>query len=173
MKNLSIILLFCFVPMIASAQNNNPKYTVPDEYSFVEPEDYDTFQAQISETIDWYLWRSMGFDSDKRQKASTFFLQWLIGSPTVSVEINSDIVNFISPNPELMLAFMMGWTKHALENNSNDKIEGNVEGIKTAVNYYNKNKGFLKKDKEIENYDKMIKKNKLEGFIKKSLNKKK
>lgn len=173
MKNLLFTLLFCSLSLFTFGQNNNPKYTVPEEYSFVEAEDYDTFAPQIKETIDWFLWRSMAFDATKRKDASTFFLQWLMGSPTVSVEINPDIVNFLTPNPELMMPFMMGWTKYALENNSKDKIKGNLAGVTATVEYYNKNRGFLKKDKNIENYEKMIKKNKLEDFIKNSINKQK
>ena len=170
MKNLTLILLFSFVSLLAFAQNDNPKYTVPSEYTFVEPEDYDTYEPQIREVIDWYLWRSLAFDSEKRRDASAFFFQWLIGTPTVSVELNTNIANFLDNNPELLMPFMMGWTKYSLENDTKDKIECNIASIETVVGYYNKNKGFLKKDKNIEDYEKMMKKNKLKNYIKKNIN---
>lgn len=174
MKNLIFTILLCSSSFIISAQNNNPKFTVPEEYTFVYPEDYAEYEPQIKEAIDWYLWRSMAFDSSKRQKTSTFFFKWLTGSPSVSVEINTDIVNFFENNPELLLVFTMGWTKYSIDNDySKDIIKSNKAGIETVVNYYNKNKGFLKKNKDVEDYEKMIKKNKLEEYIAKKLNQKK
>ena len=169
MKKLILFIFFCLVSLSAFTQTNTPKFTVSEQYSFKDSVDYDTYEPQIIEAIDWYLWRSMAFDANKRKETSSFFIQWLIGSPKVSVEINPDIVNFSTTNPPLMIPFMMGWTKHSLESKSKDKLQGNMEGIKTTVEYYNKNKGFLKKDKNIEDYEKMINKNKLEDYIKKQL----
>lgn len=161
--------LFCFVALFSYPQESNPKFTVPEDYAFVNPEDYANYEPQVIEAIDWYLWRSMAFDAGKRKEASSFFLQWLIGSPSVTVEIQPDVANFFQTNPELMMPFMMGWTKHSLENNSDDNIKGSIAGIEAVVRYYQKNRGFLKENKEVEKYAKMIEKNKLEKHIKKVL----
>ncbi len=175
MKKLIITSVFCaVVSLTVFGQNDAPKYNVPEDYSFTLPEDYTAYEPQIKEAIDWYLWRSLAFDADKRQTAGAFFFKWLIGTPTVTVDIHPDIVNFSANNPELILPFAMGWTKFAIDNptHSKDPIKGSHAGIEAAVDYYNKNRGFLKKDENIEKYEKMIKKNKLENYIKKHLPKK-
>ena len=53
-----------------------------------------------------------------------------------------------------MMVFMGGWTRYILQNGySNDKIQGNLAGIKSAIKVYKLGNG-LKKDKEM---DKLIK----------------
>jgi len=174
MKKTLFYLLFSIVCITIHGQNNTPKYNIPDDYKFVLPEDYTAYEPQIKEVINWYLWRSMGFDASKRQNAGAFFIQWLIGAPNITVEVDEKIVNFVPNNPELLVPFMMGWTQYALENNySKDRVQGYIAGINTVIEYYNKNKGFLKKDKNIEEYEKMIKKKRLESYVIKNLPEKK
>lgn len=171
MKKTIFIFTFIFVCLTGFAQTNTtPKYNVPEKYSFLLPEDYNTYQPQIKETIDWYLWRSMGADNDKRENAVAFFMKWLVGSPTVTVDIDTKIVNFAETNPQLLIPFCMGWTKYSIENDSPDRIKACAAGIKASVAYYNKNRAFMKKDANIEKYEKMKNNNdKLENYISKTL----
>lgn len=167
----TIILLYIFlVSSVAFAQTNTtPKYTVPDDYEFLLPEDYDKYQPQILEAIDWYLWRSMGMDSYKREKAATFFMQWIAGSPTVSIEIDTNITEFMDTNPQLLLPFTMGATKYVINHTDADKIKTNVAAIQTIIDYYHKNRAFMDKDNLIEKYENLLKKKKLEAYISKNL----
>ncbi len=170
MKKTLLIFSFICVYVIGSAQTNTiPKYTVPEEYSFVLPEDYTTYQPQVKEAIDWYLWRSMGLDENKRQYAAAFFMKWLVGSPTVTVDIDEKIVNFADNNPPLLIPFCMGWAKYAIDNNPDDRVKGCCAGIQTTVDYYNTNRGSMNKDANVEKYEKMIKNKKLEKYISKNL----
>lgn len=152
------------------AQTNSiPKYNVPEEYSFLLREDYNKYQLEIKEAIDWYLWRSMGMDNDKRQNAATFFMKWLVGSPAVTVEIDTKVVNFVNTNPQLLIPFSMGWSKYSIDNEDADRIKACAAGIEAATAYYNKNRAFMNKDVDIEKYEKMIKNKKLENYISKNL----
>lgn len=170
MKKSIFIISFLFMCLIAFAQTNKiPKYNVPEEYSLLLADDYNKYEPQIKEAIDWYLWRSMGLDNDKRQAAATFFMKWLAGSPSVTVEIDPKIVNFIDTNPQLLIPFCMGWTRYSIENNSNDRVKACMAGIEVVVASYNTNRAFMNKDKNIEKYEKMIKSNKLESYISKNL----
>lgn len=153
--------------------NPTPKYNIPTEYSFLLPEDYNKYNSQIKEAIDWYLWRSMGLDEDKRQNAAAFFMKWLIGTPSVTIDIHPEVVNFVDTNPQLLISFSMGWAKYSIENNSTDRIKGCVAGIEAVVTYYNKNRAFMNKDVSIEKYEKMIKNNKLDSYIIKKIPSKK
>lgn len=170
MKKSILIIAILFTSFAGFSQINKiPKYNVPEEYSLLLAEDYDKYQPQILEAIDWYLWRSMGLDNDKRQAAATFFMKWLAGSPSVTVEIDPKIVNFIDTNPQLLIPFCMGWTKYSIENDSNDRIKACTAGIAVIVESYNTNRAFMNKDKNIEKYEKMLKNNKLENYISKNL----
>lgn len=170
MKKSVFIFTCIFTFLTGFAQTSpTPKYDIPAEYSFLLPEDYDKYNTQIKEAIDWYLWRSMGMDNDKRQNAATFFMQWLVGSPTVTVEIDTKVVNFVNSNPQLLLPFSMGWSKYTIENEDANRIKACAAGIEAAVAYYNKNRAFMNKDAGIEKYEKMIKNKKLENYISKNL----
>jgi len=169
MKKIVLVFILGISFLSVFSQDNTPKYTVPKDYSFTLPEDYEKYNPMVSEAIDWYLWRSMGFDADKRQEAGAFFLKWLIGTPAVTVDIDPKIVNFMNTNPELLLPFSMGWAKYSIDNNSKDRIKGCSAGIEAVVSFYRTNRGFLRKDDNVEKYEKMIKKNKLEDYIKKNL----
>ncbi|WP_165043048.1 hypothetical protein [Dysgonomonas sp. ZJ709] len=166
MKRILSLLLFSFTCTVLFSQN----YNVPKDYKFVIAEDYKTYEPQIKETMEWLLQTSLGQDSKKRQEANAFFIAWLTGEPDIKVNIHPKVVNFMDGNPELLIPFMIGWSKYALDNNySKDNIAGNMAGIEATVTFYRKNRGYLKQDKNIEKYEKLIEKGNLEKEIKKNL----
>ena len=153
---------------------NSQDFPVPDKYTMDEKEDYKPYEPQIKATIDWYLGQSLGSDPKKRAAASEFFMKWIGGTPDVSVGIDARIVNFMGTNRELLLPFIMGWVKYSLDNDySKDMVLANKAGIEAVVAYYDKNKGFLKKDKNVEKYAKLIRKGQLEEEIRKIFDKNK
>jgi hypothetical protein len=103
---------------------------------------------------------------EKRKEANAFVIVWLTGSPNVSVEIDSEIVNFMDQNPELLMIFMCGWTKYSLETKDyKNKISGNQKGIEAVIDFYTRNRENLKKDKNVEKYIKMKDKGTLVEYI--------
>lgn len=169
MKKYYAILLFLFFSIFISAQEN---YTVPKDVKFENKEDYAAYEPQVKETISWLLDTPLAKDSNKRKEAGAFFLMWLTGTPDVSIEVNTDIIPFINDNPELLLPFMAGCVRYSLDNNHDkDALKINVAGIETAVSFYRKNRGYLKKDGSIEKYEKLIQKGKLEQDLQKKLDK--
>lgn len=164
-KILFTYFLFVCSIFVFSQSTTNPKFDVPEEYSLVAPEDYTKYEPQLVNVINWYLWRSLAFDADKRKLADQFFLKWITGSPTVDVDIHPDIVNFIDATPQLFVPYIMGCVKYSIDNNySKDKIKANCAGIRTAVKYYKNNRSFFQKNNNIEKYDKM-KEDKLEKYV--------
>jgi len=170
MKKTIMMFLIAFLCIAVYGQD----YPVPAEYTMEKKEDYKSYEPQIKATIDWYLNQSLSADPKKRAAAGEFFMKWMGGTPDVSVGIDPRIVNFMGTNRELLLPFIMGWAKYALNNDySKDIVLCNKAGIEAVVAYYDKNKGFLKKDKNVEKYARSIEKGKLEEDIRKILEKKK
>jgi len=165
MKKIISSIIFISTIISVSAQD----FTVPKDYKFENKEDYTSYEPQIKETINWLLNTPIGKSETKRKEANAFLLAWLSGSPDVSINVNADFTLF-KTNPELLMVFIAGLTKYSLENNySKDQLQGNKAGIQTVVEFYNKNKGYLKKDKDVEKFEKLIEKKKLEEEIKKKL----
>ncbi|MBB4036012.1 hypothetical protein GGR21_001913 [Dysgonomonas hofstadii] len=165
-KALFVVVTSIFFSFSISAQD----YNVPRNYKFDNKEDYSAYEPEVKETINWILQTPLGKEESKRKDANTFLIAWLTGSPAVSVDVNTDFITFFKANAELLVIYIAGWTKYSLENNySKDKLQGYKAGIEASVEFYKKNKSYLKKDKEIEKFEKLIEKGKLEEEIKKKL----
>ena len=92
-----------------------------------------------------------------------------MGSPYVHIEIKPEIVTFMGTAPELLLMFMGGWAKYSIETEDyNNKTAGSLAGIEMVINFYEKNKSFLPKDKNVESYIKMKKKGTLKEYVEKN-----
>ena len=169
MKKTIFIALFVFICTSVFAQD----FKVPKDYKFETKEDYKPYEPQIKEAIDWYLNNTLSADPKIRLEVAQFYMKWIEGTPDVSIGLDSRIITFMGINKELLLVFMMGWTKYALDNDhSKDQVLCNKAGVEAAINFYRKNRGFMKKDKDIEKYEKLMEKGKLEEDIKKKLEKK-
>jgi len=165
MKNLQYpLLLLCFSLKVIAQD-----FEVPKDYKFEKAEDYKSYQEDVISCINWLEKTAVNDQESKRKEASKFLLVWLTGSPDVRIEIGENIVTFISSSPDLLMIFMGGWTKYSLETGKiDDKIGGNLAGIEDVIEFYLKNKEFLKKDKNIEKYIKMKDKGTLKEYIEKN-----
>lgn len=149
-------------------------YVVPENVKFENKTDYATYEPQVKETIDWLLGTSLGKEPNKRTEANAFLMMWLTGTPDVSININTDLLPFVKKSPELLMPFVAGCVKYSLDNDySKDDIQINKAGIETIVAFYRNNRGYLKKDGDIEKYEKLIEKGKLEEDIAKRIEKSK
>jgi hypothetical protein len=162
MKKVIGMLMFTVIATCVFAQ----EFKVPDDYVFSTSEDYAKYETDILKGIDWLTNTPIKTQPDKRKEVNSFVVLWLTGCPDVSVEVNTDIINFIEPNPELLMIFMCGWTKYSLETKDyNNKIMGNLKGIEAVIDFYSRNRENMEKDKNVEKYMKMKEKGTLEEFI--------
>ena len=165
MKNLIVFVLLTLLNTSMIAQ----EFEVPKNYVLKTNEDYSKYENDILKCIDWLINTPIKTQEDKRKEANTFFLAWLTGCSSVSIEIKTEIVNFTKPNADLLMIFMCGWTKFTLETKDKDnKIMGNQKGIEAVIDFYIKNKEDLKKDKNVEKYIEMKEEGKLEEYISKN-----
>lgn len=131
-------------------------------------EDFKKSEPALLATIDWLEKTPFDQEVPKRKEQMMLLMGWVTNSPSVTVEINADILTFTKKYPELLITFFGGWTKYAIQNNySTDAVKGNYEGLKHVIKVYQNLS--LKKDKEIEKLIAMDSKGELESWIKKQL----
>lgn len=165
MKNLILSLVLLFVTGTLFSQD----WEVPKNYQLVKVEDYEPYEKDILECINWITGTPMGEQENKSKEANAFLLKWLMGSPYLHIEIKAEIVTFMNTSPDLLMIYLGGWAKHSLETRDfGNKVEGSLAGIHLVIDYYKKNKSVLKKDKNVEKYIKMKEKGKLTEFIEKN-----
>ena len=162
MKKLLLITLFTVLAAGLNAQSCH----VPKNYVLKKAKDYKKYEKDVVSCFDWFMSTPRNTQKTKQKKVKVFLMEWISGSPKVSVEIHPDIVNFIKKNPDLLIVFMAGWTKYSIQNKDYDnKVAGNMAGVESVIEYYQKNIKYLKKDRHVEKYIKMKKEGKLKSFI--------
>lgn len=133
-------------------------------------EEFVASEKKVLGTIDWLETTPFDTEKDKRTKQNALLIAWLTDSPTVTLEINADVLTFTKKNPELLMTFMGGWTRYCLQNNySKDAVQGSLAGIRSAIKVY-KNQS-LKKDKELEKLIDLDKKSELESWVQEKMQK--
>jgi hypothetical protein len=163
MKRILLALMISASSISVFAQDNG----VPAEYTLGQAADYAKYERNVLQCIDWLMATPYLSQPEQDNKASAFLVTWISGSPEITVELNSKIANFIEVNPNLMLVFMAGWTKYALQSRKfDDKLNGTLKGIESVIAYYQKNKDRLQKDRHVDDYIEMQKKNTLVAYIK-------
>jgi len=136
-------------------------------------EEFIKSEPALLNTIDWLENTPLDQDADKRKILTANLIAWITNSPTVTVELNSNVMPFVKKNSELMLAFMGGFTRYVLQNSySKDAVKSSVAGIKSVIKVYQSNSKSLKKDKQMDKIIELDANNKLEEWIKEQFIKK-
>lgn len=135
-------------------------------------EEFVASEKKVIATINWLEDTPLDQDAEKRKIQYALLVAWLTNSPTVTIEVNSNILTFVKKNSDLLIIFMGGWAKYCLENNySIDKVKANIAGIKSAIKVYKKDIG-IKKDKAMEKIIELDDKGELETWVTEQLAKK-
>jgi hypothetical protein len=143
-------------------------FEVP-EFDTQSPDDYARYEKDIIACANWLEETPLDQEPVKRRAANAFLIKWLSGTKDVTVSINSEITRYSDKNPQLLVLFMTGWCRYALQNDhSKDQLRGCYEGIKSMIVVYKKGVG-VKKDRLMENLVKVFDHGDLEKWIKENI----
>ncbi len=163
-----LVLLLLMATGVAYSQT----FTVPKNYKLKKEEDYAKYEKDIIACATWLEETPIDEDEAKRASASVFLIDWIEGAPNVTISLDSKIVNFNEKNKDLLIIFMAGWTKHALQNpDDKSEVNGCVAGLKSVAAFYKKNEKNLKKDKNVIALQQRIDDGTLEAWVKKQMGK--
>jgi hypothetical protein len=164
MKAIGLTVIFILFHFAAPAQD----FEVPKNYKLETSKDYDTYEKDIVNCVNWLTNTAVNVQTDKRKEANAFLLKWLSGSSKVHIEIKQEIVTFMD-NGELLMIFIGSWAKYSLESGDfNNKIKGTSAGLESVIDFYTKNKGLIPKNKGVDQYLKMKEKGTLKEYIEKN-----
>lgn len=143
--------LLTFLIGLAFAGSTFAQSPVPQNEKLESIEDYAMHSTDIRKCISWL--EENALDDPMRPEVAAYVVKWLEGNPFVSIEIEDYLATFTHKNPELMLIFMSGWAKYALDNpNDKDQVPGgNLAGLKSMIKFYKAGKG-IKHDKNFEEF---------------------
>lgn len=166
-----LLCLMTFILCISSFTLSAQDFNVPEAAVLKTADDYKTYEKDVIDGINWITNTPLDEQKDKRKEVNAFLMRWMTGTPTVSIEVSSYLVEISEKNPELLILFLSGWTKFAIENPDNsDAFQGNLAGMKMVLEVYEKNKkSGIKKDRALEKLLKRKSDEDLEKWIQKKL----
>lgn len=146
MKNLKLTftVFLLALSIVSKAQDSKLLSELPET-----KEQFVASEQNVLATINWIENTPINEEKAKHKEQYALLLAWLTNSPTVTIEMNANILNFTNKNSELLIFFMAGWTKYSLQHDySKDVVQGSLAGIRSAINIYNK--GGLRKDRKMQ-----------------------
>jgi hypothetical protein len=159
-KHVLALILFVGAYSISFAQDAELLDALPGT-----KEEFISSEKKVLATINWLENTPLDQDKKKHKEQYALLTAWITNSPTVTIELNANVLTFSKKNSELIMFFMAGWTKYSLENNySKDIPKGSIAGLHSAINIYKKGVG-LKKDKEMEKLVQLEEKGELEKWV--------
>ncbi|MCQ2285029.1 MAG: hypothetical protein MJZ57_09025 [Bacteroidales bacterium] len=155
-------LVCVFLLLVGATFAYSQKFVVPEIKEGIEKSEYVNYEKDFLSCQNWL--ENNGPTASLRKDVNSYVLWWVSGTPDIKMEVNSDILNFNDGN--LMLLFLGGWAKQTIENKYDlSLVDGNLAGLRTVINYYNKYQKVLGKNKEIEKLVQMESKGTLEEFV--------
>ncbi|GLB53025.1 hypothetical protein NBRC110019_20650 [Neptunitalea chrysea] len=166
MKKLLTTLFLALLSMGSYAQ----EFDFPKSMVMETEGDFTSFESKVLEAIAWRANTPVNTQVEKRKKVNAFLLQWMSGTPTVSILVNSKVGAPFMDDPEYLMSYMVGWTEYSItHNHSKDDKACAKAAVLHVIDFYEKNKDFLNKRGSIEKLIKLKKKDKLDEHIAKSL----
>jgi hypothetical protein len=166
---ISIILLICCFQGLA-------QHTVcprlPDKSEWKTARDYKRDEDLVLRTLQWLNNTPLNAELVMRSKANLFVMQWICGSPSISIEIRTADLPFYEEFPDLLFPYIHGIAQCKLsKNKSCDELKAAINGFNTVA-FMIRNDDSLKKKKSFQPLLKANKKGKMELYVQSLRNKK-
>ena len=84
-------LITLFLLQFLASNLNAQEIVIPNDLKLKTPEDYKATESLILESIEWLQNTPLNENPNKRLELNAFFVQWISGSPTVTIELHADI----------------------------------------------------------------------------------
>jgi hypothetical protein len=137
-------------------------------------DEYVRSEKNVIAVADWLENNPVDQDADKRKLYNAYLVAWITNAPTVTISLNGNIVPMSKSDPDLLFAFMGGWTRYCLQNSySTDQVQCNLAGLRSVIKEYKANLGHgMKKEKQVEKLIQLEGSSELEKWVTDQLKKK-
>ncbi len=156
---LCALCLFMTVSHTSFAQS----FELPKNIDLSKPENYNRYEKDVINCVNW-LEKNPASDG-KQKDAVKFLIEWVSGCPYITLNVDQRVLPFAEDHPEMLIYFMGGWTKFALEHKSDtSSIHGTVAGLKSIIKMYKANAS-APRDASIDKLVSLNDKGKLEEWV--------
>lgn len=156
-----LIALVGFLP----AKLYSQAFEVPVSYELKVAADYARYEKDIIAASKWLKKIPLDEQAEKRRLVSKFVLEWVMGSPTVNVDLTNVISDFEKKNKGMMVIYMASSAQYVLENNySKDMRAKHRAAFRDMMAVYKSGTG-ISKDKKMEKLIKADEDGKLDEWL--------
>jgi hypothetical protein len=164
-----IFLYFFFTATLFIAGNVQAQtLNVPQNPRLEKETDYAAYTKDVIACVNWLEQTPVDKDPDTRRKATRFLMQWIQGSPAVTIAIQDYVAKFSEVSPEFLMMFMSGWTRYVLVQKDQDELAGNLAGVQSVLNLYAISKS-IPRNEEMDKLVQLSKEGKLKGWLQQQL----
>ena len=133
------LLLFLFLVFSTIYSFGQTTFNVPTDVRLATKEDYSKYEPDIINAANWLEEADFDKEEDKRKEVSKFLMTWLLGSPNVSVDVNTQVMNLVEGNPKLMTIYFAGAARYIIQNKeSATKFNTVKSALLSVIKVYNK-----------------------------------
>lgn len=157
-------LLFFTLAATAPLQAQD-EFEVPRKYKLKKAEDYKEYEPVVIGAAQWLEETPLDKEKGKREKVNAFVLQWIMGSPNVTVEITEATMELFDENPDLLAVFMARYAANSLQSGGrSSKFDDTKAALTSVIKVYRNGNG-AKKDRQVEKLLKLYDKGELDDYI--------
>ena len=157
---LSLSIAFLFSLHI----NAQTKFDVPKNVQLKAGSDYPKYKDDIINAAKWLEETDLDKDIAKRKEVDAFIIQWISGTPDITVAVTEGHTKLYGDNTELMIVFLASYSRNFLENQNATKETATKAGVISMMNVYKKGIA-IAKNKEMEKAIKANDNGKLDKYI--------
>lgn len=170
MKTIYLTLIFCFFYSASIlAQNIEIEAQITDSTSTATAVKSGIEDATVKMMIDGLTNTPLYENSDRIANLTHMFMQWVMETDKVTVEILPYFADITKTNKILAVPYFCGWVQYSLDNEwkkSDFPIGENISATQAAIKYYEENEDKLLKDEYIIELKEKVRNNELESFLK-------
>ncbi|MBL0314773.1 MAG: hypothetical protein IPP69_02990 [Flavobacteriales bacterium] len=143
---------------------------IPEKYVWESEADYKKDEDVVKKTLKWLCQTPYGIDVEQRGLANAYVLEWLAGSPSIRLEINTAHIQFAESTPDLFFSFIHGMALYKMEHpTAKDELSLYNNGFTVVAELAAQSKEYSKQ-KELKDLLKAYKKGKVKDYTRAVLN---
>lgn len=140
-------------------------FEVPQSIELKTNDDYTKLEPSIIDAAKWLEETDLNKEPKKRQQVSAFVLQWVTGSPTVSIDLTESLMKIYGKNTDLLSIYLASFSRNFIENKDKaTKFLATKAALLSIMKVYKKGIN-ISKSKDMEKLIKLTNENKLDDYI--------
>lgn len=109
------VFIGCFSITLACKAQICGAPVVPIAVEWQEKQDFDEAEGKILESLKWLCSHGMSDCTDDRESLNAYVMLWLSAHPTIRIELNTQHLDFLESDPELLFVLIHGMALFQLQ----------------------------------------------------------